>query len=52
MFFYLSYILQPLNVICFSVFKRMYNTQIEARINAKIQYINKENFLEMYFIVH
>ncbi|RFU25453.1 hypothetical protein B7463_g10893, partial [Scytalidium lignicola] len=46
-----SHILQPLDVTCFSVLKRMYGTQIEAKVRGKIQHIDKEDFLEIYPIV-
>lgn len=42
-----SHILQPLGVTCFSVLKRMYGAQIEAKMSSKIRHIDKEDFLEM-----
>lgn len=47
---HLSYIFQLFNITCFSVLKQIYNTQVQAKMSNKVQYINKENFLEMYFI--
>jgi hypothetical protein len=39
------YILQPLNVACFSPLKKAYGTQIEKLVRARISYITKKNFL-------
>ncbi|RFU24894.1 hypothetical protein B7463_g11440, partial [Scytalidium lignicola] len=43
-----SHLLQPLDVTCFSVLKRMYGTQIENKMQGRIQHIDKEDFLELY----
>jgi hypothetical protein len=40
-----SYILQPLNVACFSFLKKAYGTQIEKLVRARISHITKEDFL-------
>ncbi|RFU36216.1 hypothetical protein B7463_g148, partial [Scytalidium lignicola] len=46
-----SYLLQLLDVTCFSVLKRAYGAQIESKVRGKIQHIDKEDFLELYPIV-
>ncbi|RFU25062.1 hypothetical protein B7463_g11274, partial [Scytalidium lignicola] len=46
-----SHLLQPLDVTCFSVLKRMYGAQIENKMRGRIQHIDKEDFLELYPIV-
>jgi hypothetical protein len=45
MLFYLSHLLQPLNVACFALLKRSYNNNILALARNYIYYINKETFL-------
>ena len=42
---YLSYLLQPLNVSCFSPLKRAYSYKIKALIRHYINYITKLKFL-------
>jgi hypothetical protein len=42
---YLLYLLQPLNVACFSLLKRKYSDKILALVRSYIYYINKETFL-------
>jgi hypothetical protein len=42
---YLSYLLQPLNVGCFSPLKRAYSREIKALIRYYINYITKLKFL-------
>jgi hypothetical protein len=42
---YLSYLLQPLNVACFLLLKRLYSNAILALARSYIYYINKETFL-------
>jgi hypothetical protein len=42
---YLSYLLQPLNVSCFSLLKRAYSREIEALIRHHINHITKLEFL-------
>jgi hypothetical protein len=39
-----SYLLQPLDVECFSVLKRRYSQEIEVFIKAHINYITKVEF--------
>lgn len=43
-----SHLLQPLDVTCFSVLKRMYGAQVETKMSGKVQHIDKEDFLEIY----
>ena len=43
-----SYILQPLDIGCFSVLKRSYGYQVEQLIRVGIDYINKSDFLISY----
>jgi hypothetical protein len=45
MLLYLSYLLQPLNVACFLLLKRLYSNAILALAHSYIYYINKETFL-------
>jgi hypothetical protein len=40
-----SHLLQPLNVACFSLLKRLYGDVISALACSRIYYINKETFL-------
>ena len=42
---YLSHLLQPLDVGCFSPLKRAYSREIEALIRNYINYITKLKFL-------
>jgi hypothetical protein len=42
---YLLYLLQPLNVSCFSLLKRAYSYKIKALIRYYINYITKLKFL-------
>jgi hypothetical protein len=42
---HLSYLLQPLNVACFSLLKRSYSNTILVLARSYIHYINKETFL-------
>jgi hypothetical protein len=42
---HLSYLLQPLNVSCFSLLKRAYSRKIESLIRHHINYITKLEFL-------
>ena len=45
---YLSYLLQPLNIDCFTVLKRSYGRMVKTKIQVGINYIDKLNFLEVY----
>ena len=45
---YLSHLLQPLDVGCFTVLKRLYGRMVETKIRNGINYINKLDFLEVY----
>jgi hypothetical protein len=42
---YLSHLLQPLDVACFSPLKRSYGDAISALARSRIHYINKQTFL-------
>jgi hypothetical protein len=42
---YLSYLLQPLNISCFSLLKRAYSCEIKAPICYYINYITKLKLL-------
>jgi hypothetical protein len=42
---YLSYLLQPLNVGCFSLLKRAYSREVESLIRHHINHITKLEFL-------
>jgi hypothetical protein len=52
MLLYLSHLLQLLDVGCFSVLKRLYRWQIEGFIQNRINYIDKQDFLEVYYIAY
>ena len=43
-----SHLLQPLDVSCFSVLKRLYGQQVKDLIRAGVYYIDKSNFLPAY----
>ena len=45
---YSLYLLQLLDVGCFSVLKQLYRQQIERLIQNKVNYIDKQYFLEVY----
>jgi hypothetical protein len=42
---YLSHLLQPLNVVSYSLLKRYYGDRISLLARSYIYYINKETFL-------
>jgi hypothetical protein len=42
---YLSHLLQPLNVVLYSLLKRHYGDRISLLARSHIYYINKETFL-------
>jgi hypothetical protein len=44
-----SHLLQPLDVGCFSVLKRSYGRQIEGLMRNRVNYIDKQDFLEAYY---
>jgi hypothetical protein len=46
------YLLQPLDVGCFAVLKRLYRRQIEGLIYNRVNYIDKQDFLEAYYNVY
>ena len=45
-----SHLLQPLDVGCFSVLKRSYGRQIEGLMRNGVNHIDKQDFLEAYYI--
>jgi hypothetical protein len=47
-----SHLLQPLDVGCFSVLKRLYGRQIEGYMRNGVNHIDKQDFLEAYYIAH
>ena len=40
-----SHLLQPIDISCFAILKRLYSLQIEQSIRLGIDHINKEDFL-------
>jgi hypothetical protein len=44
-----SHLLQPLDVGCFSVLKRLYGRQIETLIRNGVNHIDKQDFLKAYY---
>ena len=47
-----SYILQPLDVGCFSPLKTVYGRQVEGLMRLGVNHISKEEFLTAYLEVH
>jgi DDE superfamily endonuclease len=47
-----SHLLQPLNVNCFAVLKRLYRRQIEGLMRNGVNHIDKQDFLEAYYNAH
>jgi hypothetical protein len=45
---YTLYLLQPLDVACFSPLKRVYTTQIQQLVRQGIYHIEKDDFLAVY----
>jgi hypothetical protein len=45
MLLYLSHLLQPLDVVSYSLLKRYYSDRISLLARSRIYYINKETFL-------
>ena len=43
-----SHILQPLDVSCFAVLKRFYGQAVESEMRSGINYIDKDDFLDIY----
>jgi hypothetical protein len=44
-----SHLLQPLDVGCFVVLKRLYGRQIEGLMRNGVNHIDKQDFLEAYY---
>jgi hypothetical protein len=47
-----SHILQPLDVSCFGLLKKVYGSQIESKMRLGINHITKEEFLPAFFTAH
>src|SRR5450432_4849979 len=47
-----SHLLQPLNVGCFVVLKRLYGQQVQNLMRNRVTHIDKPNFLEAYHNAH
>jgi hypothetical protein len=43
-----SHILQPLDVSCFAVLKRLYGQAVEAQMRVRINHVDKDDFLTLY----
>jgi hypothetical protein len=52
MLLHLSHLLQLLDIGCFSVLKRLYRQQIEGLIQNRVNYIDKQDFLEVYYTAY
>jgi hypothetical protein len=46
---YISYLLQPLNIRCFSILKKVYSKEIEYLIRYSITYILKTKFFPAFY---
>jgi hypothetical protein len=49
---YTSHILQPLDVSCFGLLKKVYSSQIEIKIRLSVNHITKEEFLPTFLIAY
>ena len=47
-----SHLLQPLDVVCFSLLKRAYGTRVESEARLGINHITKTEFLPLYYAAH
>jgi hypothetical protein len=47
-----SYILQLLNVGCFTLLKQVYKTEINVLVDSHINYINKRTFLATFLAIY
>jgi len=45
---YSSHLLQLLDVACFAVLKRSYGTAVQEQIRLSINYVDKDDFLQLY----
>jgi hypothetical protein len=45
---YTSYLLQPLDVSCYSPLKRAYRREVEELARYRVYYVNKTDFLTAY----
>lgn len=49
---YSSYLLQPLDIACFSPLKRVYSGLVKERMCCGSYYINKLEFLNTYYTIY
>jgi hypothetical protein len=49
---HLSHLLQPLDVSCFAVLKRLYGRGVEELVRAGIYHIDKPDFLSIFYIAY
>jgi hypothetical protein len=49
---HLSHLLQPLDVGCFSVLKRLYGRLIEGYVRNGLNYIDRLDFLQAFYAVY
>jgi hypothetical protein len=49
---HLSHLLQPCDVSCFLVLKRLYRRQIKGYMHNRVNHIDKQDFLIVYFAAH
>ena len=48
---HISYLLQPLDISYFALFKHLYGKEVQELVQYGIQYIDKEDFLAIYYII-
>ena len=49
---YLSHLLQPCDIGCFALLKRLYRQQIKGYIRNGVNHINKQDFLTVYYTAY
>jgi hypothetical protein len=47
-----SHLLQPLDVSCFAVLKQSYGSVVQEQMQAGINHVDKDNFLDLYLQAH
>jgi hypothetical protein len=47
-----SHLVQPLDLVCFSVLKRKYGAKVQQLMRNGVNHIDKEDFLEAYYAAH
>jgi hypothetical protein len=47
-----SYLLQLLDISCFAVLKRLYRQQIKVYIYSRVNYIDKLDFLQVFYTIY